>query len=194
MKNIKDEQKAAFVVSGYVFTDEETAKKAEKEIAGVAYTRNKLDMDNPGAVLAVYNKIIRSKMFSTPVGYEYLTELRKYLKASPNVDDGEILEIDFTPVIVRENTEKELKDTAGGDQIDRLRGGLVTSLIVNVILILAIIAMIVLVQKSDVPTILDYENKLIDRYEEWQKSLEEREAIIREYEIKYNINNGFNAQ
>jgi len=194
MKNIKDEQKAAFVVSGYIFNDEGTAKQAEKEIAGVAYTRNKLDMDNPSAVLAVYNKIIWSKMFSTPIGYEYLTELRDYLKASSDVDDSEILEIGFKPEIVRENTVEEFKKPAGGDRIDRLRGGLVTSLIVNVILVLAIIAMIILVQKSDVPTILDYENKLIDRYEEWQKSLEEREAIIREYEEKYNIDNGFNAQ
>ena len=239
MKVIMDEQKVRFVVSGYVFYDEESAKKAEKEISAVAYTRDKLDMNNPDAVLLVYNRIVRERMFSTPIGYEYLTNLESYLKKAPEINNKEILRIGFKPTIVKEedllrdaNKKQEKaklkqekkesklkgkeekkslklkrrhertlhkknkieKEPAGGDQIERLRGSLVTSLIVNVILLLAIAAMFILVQKSDVPTIIDYENKLIDRYEEWQKNLEEREAIIRDYEEKYNIDNGFNTQ
>lgn len=203
--NVMEEQKAGFVVSGYVFDNEETAKKAEKEIAGVAYIKNKLDMQDPEAVLSVYNRVVKDKMFSTPVGYEYLTELVEFLGQFDSIDKDRILPIGFEPKIVREDSKEEPskevlekkeeknKEAAGGDRIDRLRGGLVTSLIVNVILVLAIVAMFILVSKSDVPTIIDYENKLIDRYEEWQKSLEEREAIIRDYEEKYNIDNGFTA-
>ena len=214
MKVFVDEQKTCYEVSGYIFYDEETAKKAEKEITAVAYTRDRLDMNNPDAVLLVYNRIVRERMFSTPIGYEYLTELAAYLNEATEIDGSSILPIDFTPEIIREedllknseaDTEEKAPDTekknkqkkdkaAGGDQIERLRGGLVTSLIVNLILLLAIVAMFILVEKSDIPTIINYENKLIDRYEEWQKSLEEREAIIREYEEKYNIDNGFNAQ
>ena len=204
VNNVMEEQKAGFVVSGYVFDDEETAKKAEKEIAGVAYIKNKLDMQDPEAVLSVYNRVVKDKMFSTPVGYEYLTELVAFLEQSDSIAKDRILPIGFEPKIVREDSKEEPskeilkkeeknKEAAGGDRIDRLRGGLVTSLIVNVILALAIVAMFILVSKSDVPTIIDYENKLIDRYEEWQKSLEEREAIIRDYEEKYNIDNGFTA-
>ncbi|MBR0435327.1 MAG: hypothetical protein IJK13_04915 [Lachnospiraceae bacterium] len=219
MKVFMDEQKTCYAVSGFVFYDEETAGKAEKEVTAVAYTRDRLDMNNPDAVLSVYNRIVRERMFVTPVGYEYLKELLSYLEKAPNIKAADILKIDFTPDIIREEDlikeavpddtaegieEKkrpkklrkytEKKKSVVGEDVERLRGGLVTSLVVNAILVLAIIAMFVLVSKSDVPTIIDYENKLIDRYEEWQKSLEEREATIREYEEKYNINNGFTAQ
>ncbi|MBQ9342466.1 MAG: hypothetical protein IJT81_08935 [Lachnospiraceae bacterium] len=219
MKVFMDEQKTCYAVSGFVFYDEETAGKAEKEVTAVAYTRDRLDMNNPDAVLSVYNRIVRERMFVTPVGYEYLKELLSYLEKAPNIKAADISKLDFTPDIIREedlikeavpddtvgSTEEkkrpkklrkytEKKKSVVGEDVERLRGGLVTSLIVNAILVLAIIAMFVLVSKSDVPTIIDYENKLIDRYEEWQKSLEEREATIREYEEKYNINNGFTAQ
>jgi hypothetical protein len=48
-----------------------------------------------------------------------------------------------------------------------------------------------MVHFSDVPTIIDYENKLIDRYEMWENQLTDREQKIQEYEEKYHINNGY---
>ena len=39
---------------------------------------------------------------------------------------------------------------------------------------------------SNTPTILNYENKLIDRYEHWEQELNEREQELDEREQKLN--------
>ena len=65
------------------------------------------------------------------------------------------------------------------------------SMLVNVALLIVIVAMFLLVHFSDIPTIINYENKLIDRYEDWEQQLKEREERIRAYEEKYQITDGY---
>ena len=45
-----------------------------------------------------------------------------------------------------------------------------------------VLAMIFIMRNSDNATILDYENKVIDRYEHWQEELQEREEELEERE------------
>lgn len=56
------------------------------------------------------------------------------------------------------------------------------TLFVSVILAISIIGMFIIASTSDNPTILNYENKLIDKYAEWEQELDEREAALNERE------------
>ena len=47
--------------------------------------------------------------------------------------------------------------------------------------------MFIIVSTSDNVNIVNYRNKIVDQYEDWQRNLEEREKKIIEYERKYNI-------
>ncbi len=211
-------EKNTFIVDGYSFDTEIQAEKARKELEGVRYIREKLDMDNPEAVLTVYNRILREKMFSTPVGYAYLRELQEYLYACPQIDNEYVHAIDFEPALqnARQNDaesirlkkekvrlnkkeEKERQRARRKEQAKdkdarsaaRFKGMFITSLIFNFALVIAIIGMMVIMNMSDSPTIINYENKLIDKYESWQEELTDRENRIKEYEEEYGIENGY---
>ncbi|MBE5906240.1 MAG: hypothetical protein E7277_05505 [Lachnospiraceae bacterium] len=204
-----------YVVDGYVFETQRQAEQAKRELEGIRYTKEALNMDNPEAVLQVYNRILRDKIFSTPIGYAFLRELQEYLIASPAIVNADIHPIDFKPVVeqvkfddkeaMRLSKKKSVENYKAGQremkQRQRLRkqeevaSGVAqyrrkfrVSLTMN--LLLAII-MFLMVHFSDVPTIIDYENKLIDRYEMWENQLTDREQKIQEYEEKYHINNGY---
>ena len=57
------------------------------------------------------------------------------------------------------------------------------SIILNLLLVAAVIAMFVITLKSDHPNILNYERTLQDRYASWEQELTEREAVLREKEL-----------
>ena len=216
MLELAEEQ--VLVVGGYSFDNEEMAALAKKELEGVRYTRSKLNMSNPEEVLMVYNRILRDCLFKTPVGFAYLKELYDYLIVNPRIDNKDVHPIIVSPLInAIRATDKEAysinkkqaslrykekkkneEDAKNGSlkkekDIEAIRSGKYhnlfrTSLIVNIVLVITVIGMIVMMNMSDIPTIVNYENKIINKYEDWQKSLEERENRIKQYEDKYDIN------
>lgn len=207
-----------FIVDGFVFETEKQASQAKKELEGVRYIKENLDMNNPTAVLGIYNRILRERMFATPVGYNFLRELQEYLFASPVIRNKEIHPIDFSPVVERakqddkeairlqktkakerykekeklrkENKKQKLIEEKKSDT-GKYKQLFYNSMLVNVALLIVIVAMFLLVHFSDIPTIINYENKLIDRYEDWEQQLKEREERIRAYEEKYQITDGY---
>ena len=60
-------------------------------------------------------------------------------------------------------------------------------IIVNVALVIIIAAMAVIMMTSSNPTIIDYENKLQDKYSGWEEELSSREAVIKEKENQLNM-------
>lgn len=76
--------------------------------------------------------------------------------------------------------ERELRSLQ--EQVKRLqeRGRRMGVAIVAMVII--IVAMFAISLTSGSTTILNYENKLIDKYEEWEQELQQREAAVRERE------------
>lgn len=188
-------EKGHFVVDGYVFETESQARQAKKEHKGICYIKEKLNMDDPEEVLTVYNRIVQEKLFVTPVGYAFLGELQEYLKASKTIRNTDICPLDTEPVTegLGQN-EKEKKNTKTDrleENGEKYRSRFISSLIVNVVLTFVVVAMFLIMHFSEIPTILNYENKLIDRYETWQKELDRRQQRIEEYEEKYHITDGY---
>jgi len=59
---------------------------------------------------------------------------------------------------------------------------LVTSIILNVVLVLAVGFMFYIAYTSEHPNVLNYKRNLVNKYAQWEQELSEREKEIREKE------------
>ena len=81
--------------------------------------------------------------------------------------------------IVKEHKEsKKEQKKEGQNYKGRCQFFMVTSLI----LLISVVSMMLLAATSDNVNILNYENKLIDKYSSWEQELEEREQAVKEQE------------
>lgn len=69
-------------VDGFYYEDAAMAAKAEKEAETVRYIRSKTNFARVDAVYGIYAKLIENNVFSTEVGYAFLTELYRVLQES----------------------------------------------------------------------------------------------------------------
>lgn len=174
--------KQVYQVNGYLFHEKSQAQQAEREVEGVEFVRERNNLDDPRTVLKVYNKIIEQQLFETPVGIEYLRELQSYLLAAPSIDRKLIRPIPVEPPI----HEKQDTGKAGKKEKEGL-GRFRTSLALNIILILAVIGMFAITMTSQHPTILNYEEQLLNKYAGWEQELDSREQVVKEKEQELNI-------
>lgn len=177
-------------LDGYTFVSDEDVELARSELDKIRYVSGKLNANNPEIVLQVYNKLASGKIMATPVGYEYLRELQKYLYSCPQIDDARVLPV---PVVVdiskslHSSAEKEPERrsyTTEKAPTKNFRKQYKTSLIFNVILVLIVMAFYVVALKSDYPNIINYRNQITNEYASWEQELTEREAVVREKEAE----------
>ena len=199
---------ARYNIGGYIFDDENKAKKAAKELKAVEYILGQIRDSDEKAVLAVYKKLLNQRMFSTEIGMSFLAQLRQNLLDSevftpediPPVYSLEEPPKDVTPEEKTEDTnsssdekvskaEKEKADkkvvakvTNDSSEIKRLKAINKVLLILCIALLLCVLGMFYVSTTINSPTILDYEEKLIDKYSSWEQDLTEREEAIKEKE------------
>ena len=183
------EKKNGIMINGFCFENEEEAAQAKKEADGVRYLRAIINTDAPESVLGIYNKMVQQRLFETAVGYTYLGELQEYLKSIPFIDAEAILPIPVQHPVLEESIQKKRRaerKTTPETQIQvqnfDFRKRYQAALYVCLVLFLCIVGMFAVSISSSSPTILNYETKLIDRYEQWERELEEREAALKERE------------
>jgi hypothetical protein len=199
---------AKYNIGGYIFDDENKAKKAAKELKAVEYILGQIKDSDENAVLTVYKKLLNQRMFSTEIGMSFLSQLRQNLLDSevftpediPPVYSLEEPPKDVTPEEKTEDTtlsseeevskvKKEKADkkvvakvTSDSSEIKRLKAINKVLLILCIALLLCVLGMFYVSTTINSPTILDYEEKLIDKYSSWEQDLTEREEAIREKE------------
>ena len=117
----------------------------------------------------------------------FIRDLQRLLRTSDDIDDETIMPIDIelstqaaVPRVKRQEPMAEKKDEPGP-------GGRGILIFFNVVLTIIVIAMFVIAFMSNSSTIVNYENDLVDKYESWEQTLEEREQVIKEYEDMYGI-------
>ncbi len=163
-------------VSGFSFTDEDLAALAKKEVEGVKYVRSKVDMSDPAAVLAVYQKMIRGRMFQTQVGIAYLKELQYYLLGCDDIDKRAIIPIPVSQVVTV--TESPAKVRELERQLADKNKWLFAAVAGIFILLVLVVVMLVIASTSGSTTILNYENEIINKYSAWEQELSEREHAL----------------
>ena len=178
-------------IDGFDFYDVADIDIAENEIKRIKYISEKLSFDNPKGVLAVYDKMISGGIFVTPIGYEYLRTLQDYLYKSDEIDDGDVrdipIPISYTSAMNMRNKVRETKqkdDASTRTLVKTFRNEYKISIVMNVILIIAVIAMFIITLKADNPNMINYRTAIVNQYSEWQQELEQREAIVREKELQ----------
>ena len=191
-----------YEAGGFVFRTKKEAELAQREIEGTKYLRQKLDMENPNAVFSIYQNLIEQDLFETPVGYCFLKELRDYLLMIPAISNEEVLAIPIRYPQTEEEEKKQKKEQKKEEQRKERqkekekaknkkeqkkegkndKGRCQFFMVTSLILLISVVSMMLLAATSDNVNILNYENKLIDKYSSWEQELEEREQAVKEQE------------
>lgn len=193
-EKIMERLQGTYEVGGFLFKTEEEAELAKRELEGVKFIKQKTDLKNPATVLQVYQNLIRQDLFETPIGYCFLKELRDYLLMIPAVRNEEVAAItirypEHGEEKKRQKKEHQTREKAkskdkkehrekNADYKTRCHFFMITTLI----LAISVATMMVLAGTSDHINILNYENKIIDKYSAWEQELEEREQQLKELE------------
>ena len=190
-----------YKVGNYEFETQAQADVAQKELEGVRYIRSQTNMDDPDVVLQLYNSLILKEVFVTPVGFDFLRQLQEYLNTIPYIKNEDILPIPvYRPELVEEDDPKREKQVWDRAQKRRQKkakelraqkkrknrdyhGAYLVSTFFAVVFALVIAGMFAITYLSDDNVnILNYENAIIDKYEDWQKALDKREKQLDERE------------
>lgn len=183
-------------VGGFEFSDLDYAKKASGELEAVEYIKSQMNWDDPDRVLELYNKIIRSRMFVTPVGRSFLYDVRFRLLSSGKVDP---LTVDDIPVArflsnenktdTEEDSEKNHRIKFYRTKIKKLQSSLSLTRWITAVLVAIITGMFAISLTGTAPTILNYRTKIQNEYSGWEKNLREREDAVRKKENELGISN-----
>ena len=147
----------------------------KKELEGIQYIREKNDMNNMKKVLALYNKLMERELFHTQTGIAFMEQLKEQLIASPEIKNQDIWGY-------KEEKTEDTKENVQKEKENLYKYRYYNSLIINIILIAALILGFFITTNSKNVNILNYENRLIDKYSAWEEQLKERESIVTERE------------
>lgn len=182
-------EEKAYIVNGYQFESKEKYEQALSEKKGISYLNAQINLNDISKIKGLYEELIEKKLFITPVGIDYLRQLREILikngvdaRSLPgiyvpegNKEQNEKLEKNLTRKYKSKinNLEKELSV-----KNKRLR----TSVILNIALVLVIVAIFIITLTSSNANILNYERVLQDKYSSWAEDLSEKEKELRSWE------------
>lgn len=187
-------QTEGLIASGYAFLNEEDAKRAANEEKRINQLEEKLDYSKPESILLIYRKAIQERVFKTPVGIQYLKKLQSYLLEREEIDQEKILPIPLYTSFesaLRENTTPariRVKPAPAKKKQSQL---LPISMVLNVALVCAVLAMFFIALNSKQPNLINYETALVNKYSQWEQELTQREQAVREKERELSIHKEF---
>ncbi len=167
---------------GFAFETEEQMQQAKKEAEGIRYIKAQTRMDDPDVVLKLYNKLISEHIFETEVGITFLREIQEYLLTIPYIKNEEIRPI---PLHTQNGTcnEVEPKKVKSKKKERDYKKSYKIALFFVVVFGAIIIGMFGITYLSGNNTnIINYENEIIDKYEQWEQELDEREKQLEKRE------------
>ncbi len=180
-----------FKAEGYSFYTEKDAALAENERRKVEYLEAHLDYNQPESILRIYKKAIDDRIFKSPVGLLFLKNLQVYLLNQPEINNEDV---DVIPLYV--SFEGEFREAPNPARVrvkpeekkpPKKSKALPISIIINIGLAVAVIAMFAVALNADQPNILNYERVLQNKYAAWEQELTEREAEVRQKELELQI-------
>lgn len=173
------------IAGGFLFLTEKEAKLAEVERKKIAYLESKIDYSKPEDILYIYDKTVKENVFSTPVGMIYLKQLQEFLLNQEGIDPASVIAIPLNHTYQeygKAQSAKERMQEKHEQEMGAKKSQLMVSVILNMLLVVAMIAMFVISLNSDSPNIINYKRVITDQYATWDQELTEREQAIRERE------------
>ena len=185
-------------VSGFLFEDEEMAAQARKEEEGVRFIKEKSSLKSQEAVLKLYTTLLQQKLFVTPVGLRFLMELQGALLSSGmKKEDIPVLDVaSFVPAPKVEEKKRPARTRAPRnsfhpvqkmntrvEQGSGYKKAFHVALFFAIVFGLSVVGMFVIAEvSSNNVNIINYEEKLIDKYEHWSSELKEKEQQLKQWE------------
>ncbi|MCR5674983.1 MAG: hypothetical protein K6G16_04665 [Lachnospiraceae bacterium] len=179
---------ALLTVRGYRFLIEEDAEAARTDLVRIEHLNKYLKSAKGSNVRPLYEKSIQNRIFSTPVGWEYLQELRGMM-----IDQGVDADaIEPIPISVPVTRRRLPGDYRTKERIEETRQdppslSLKTSVIINIVLALLVIVMFIIASTSKTDNILNYRRNVTNEYASWSEDLTKREREVRKKERELGI-------
>ncbi|MCR4618786.1 MAG: hypothetical protein K5669_11465 [Lachnospiraceae bacterium] len=185
------DNKSPVIVDGYAFYNESDAILAEAERKKVEYLHTHLNTSDPDKVFAVYSKAVSDRMFKTPIGVDFLREMQTFLIEQCDFAPDAVPPIPLFVEYDRTLRDREVIDhkkiTVKKKKAPKERVPFMfISVVLNIALIAAVIAMFFITLKSDQPNIINFETALVNKYSAWEQELSEKDSALRakEKELK----------
>ncbi len=180
------EAKDDLVVGGYHFAtlaDAETARLDAKRIRNL---EDNIDYRNPQNALMLYYKALDTRILQTPIGFAYLLQIQEHLRKC-GVPEEKIRPIPLnTTFSNKTDASRSIRKSSAARQ-PQYKGRFITSVCLNVLMVIVIGAMFTIALKSDAPNILNYREAIVNEYSEWEQELTQRERAVREAERQYDM-------
>lgn len=177
--------KNKIIVNGYAFNNANDATLAQEETKKVEYLRAHLDTSNPDKVLNVLAKAIEENIFKTPIGMDFLREIQMFLLNQCDYAESEVptipVSVQYNRALRTEFTDTKAKIAPEPKNKEKV-SPLFISVVLNLLLVAAVVAMFIITLKSDNPNILNYETAINNKYSYWAEQLDEQERDLREKE------------
>lgn len=185
-----------WIAEGFSFTKAEDANLASTEKKKIEYLEAHMDYADSEGILKVYEKALTDRTFKTPVGIMYLKQLQDYLQNSFEQEEKNIppipIYVDYHTTI-RKNPEpvkQRIKPSSHKKKkINKKDMIYPISIILNIALIIAMIAMFRMTLRSEEPNFLNYKRVVSNEFAAWEQDLTQREQIVREKERELLIQN-----
>ncbi|MBR1930147.1 MAG: hypothetical protein IJ833_01540 [Lachnospiraceae bacterium] len=187
----RDHKSGTTSAEGFLFFSAKDAALAKTEQKKVDYLEARMDYSKPETILRVYQKAIEERIFKTPVGIVYLKKLQDYL-----LKEGQMKAEQVPPIALYQYYDNEVRPQPeparkriqpAPVRQEKQNVALPISIILNILLVIAILAMFVISFSAEQPNIFNYERALTDRYSSWEQELQEREQVVREKELELHI-------
>lgn len=198
---------AVYKVGDFKFDNEETAKKAAKELKATQYILNQLKDADDVAVLSIYNRLLAQNIFETDLGRAFLKQLEDNLLASGLLEPKVTSDVEVRRTrkeesfltddkkqldkieknrsnTKRKNSKKVNKKITLEEKYNRLCILNKILIVICVGLVISIAAMFFINSTINSPTILNYEEQILDKYSNWEQELTKREEALRQREIE----------
>ncbi len=186
------------ILDGYLFENNQELIKAKKEKEVIEQMKKTMDWNNPSTAYKLYQKILDKNSFTTIIGFQFLQQLRSVIIQSGLKKQEDLLPIKLSQA---ETTNKEQKNNFQGKTVKKTSSAMSTlqddqikkyrqiaekyqttnktKNIIIAFLIVIIVGMLTVSQLTPYSIFTDYEEKIINKYEAWEKELEEREEALK---------------
>ena len=180
------ETKDDLIVEGYRFATIADAETARMDAKRVKNLEDNLDYRKPQNVLMLYHKALDNKIFQTPIGFAYLLKIQDRLKHF-GISEENIRPIQLNVTFTNKTAaNRSIRQSIAARQPE-YKNRFITSVCLNVIMVIVILAMFIISLKSDTPNMINYRRVIINEYSEWEQELTERERAVREIEKEQNM-------
>lgn len=180
------EMKDDLVVEGYHFATLADAETARQDIKRIKNLENNMDYRKPQNALLLYHRALETRVLQTPIGFAYLLTVQEHLKRC-GVPEDKIKPIPLYMTFTNKTEANSSIRKSIAARQPEYKGRFITSVCLNVLMVIVIASMFAISLKSDSPNIINYRRAIVNEYSEWEQELMQREQAVREEERKAGI-------